>query len=493
MKIPDYEWWIAHAHEDSAYLTLLKSHEYFVHLVTQRATTLQRPDVQGVVNQATYRALFEQHRFGSMAAILEGITPVAPAPPDTTTRHRPLRGRLRPDHKAIRDDTGPLPLVGVSAFWVPWAFRYDRARLGDFLSWAQEAGFGYVRWFGAHDWAGGTTPSEVSNYYEVMAHCLEYLAQHGLRSEVTLFSRRAMIPDPVEAAREWGRVVEAHRAQVCLVEIANEWNHADNGWTTREVRDAGEAFRAISGAPLAYSAAAGATWHHDKEPATSDLYRNGLADACTVHLPRRQDTNERAWRWVRQAWHTRHIADAPTIRVDNEHQRWDKSTPVGTRQVAEAVASLLNALVSGCAMTCHHDSYGVHNNHGSYHGCGASAELQQTLRRIVPVLPGDLPNWQPTRVGVGGGPHPFPGLLDQHWTFAPGPQPGVSRAFAAVRDDRFVMVLSGVRGSVTVDQYAKPYVVQCCTTGEQVYAGHGPVTLHDGPVPDTTAYVVTCL
>ena len=76
-NVPDYDWWIKYAHTDSAYLTLMQSHEYFVHLVEAKAKKLGRTDVQDVVNQATYRACFEQDTFPSMGAILGGITGVS--------------------------------------------------------------------------------------------------------------------------------------------------------------------------------------------------------------------------------------------------------------------------------------------------------------------------------------------------------------------------------------------------------------------------------
>jgi|TARA_R110000824_G_scaffold401502_1_gene612638 hypothetical protein len=73
---PNYLWWIKHAHTDSAFLTLMNSHEYFVHLVETKAKKLGRTDVQDAVNQATYRACFEQDTFPSMGEILTGVTAV---------------------------------------------------------------------------------------------------------------------------------------------------------------------------------------------------------------------------------------------------------------------------------------------------------------------------------------------------------------------------------------------------------------------------------
>ena len=90
----------------------------------------------------------------------------------------------------------------------------------------------------------------------------------------------------------------------------------------------------------------------------------------------------------------------------------------------------------------------------------------------------DLPNWQSTRVGEGGGPHPFPSLLNQHWSFEGGSSSGVSRAFAAVRGTDFAMVLSGVRDQVTLHEVQPtPYRVVSLHTGDTTFEGTGPVTL----------------
>ena len=84
MRTPDYDWWIAHAHEDSAFLTLTQQSSSFEMRVMDRivethpgASAQRRQDL---LNQAMWRAIWEQDRFGAMTSILEGIQPDPPAP-----------------------------------------------------------------------------------------------------------------------------------------------------------------------------------------------------------------------------------------------------------------------------------------------------------------------------------------------------------------------------------------------------------------------------
>lgn len=474
MTKPDYAWWVQHAHEDSACLQLLTGYETFKTRVLERAHATGRTDLTTLVNHCTYRAMFEQDRFGSMTTILDDIHPIP-----VSTGGRPLRGTLTTEFHALRDAEGTFPAVGASAFWAPWATRHNPAQLERMAQWAKDAGMTYVRWFGAHDWSGGvslTTP----NYFDLMHDTIDALAAHNLRSAITLFTRRHMIQNPAQSAKEWASVINAHRDAVCLVEICNEWNHSHNGWTDEDVQTAGHALLEHCNAPVAFSAPAAETWD-TMHARLGDLYTNTAATATTIHFPRRDDTHERAWRWVRQPWHARFLQGCPAFRVDNEHQSWNKSA--SGKSVSTAAAALCIALIAGCGMTAHHDEFGVWNLRGEYQHDVPSQQLQQVLHTVIPSLPTNLPNWQPVRVGDGGGPHPFPCLLDQHWSFDGDLDHGVSRAFAAVQpnnhpDRHFAMVLSGVKNYVRLRTVQpRTFQVTSLEDGSTIYRGVGPVRL----------------
>ena len=472
MKKPDYEWWIQHSHTDSAFLLLVDSPDLFEQAILSRLKEVKRKPDQGVINQATWRAIYEQDRFGSMSSIIQSIQPEPEVAPS-----RPFTGNLRTDQRALRDDQGSFPAVGVSVFWSPWAIHYDPARLDRVAEWARGCGMTYVRWFGSHDWPGGIDPRSTAHYFSLMARTIEYLADRGLRSQVTLCTRRHLITDIKDFARHWGALVESYQDKICLVECVNEWNHLDNQWSDRDVRLLADEFQSYSNIPVSLSAPSAETWQQMKEYLTR-LNTGSSASATTIHFPRKQTTSEGEWRWVRQPWHGRWpISGCPDFVVDNEHQRWDKSS--SGREVAVAAAAPLNAFIAGCGMSTHHDVFGVHINEGEYGSDLASQRLQKVLSKVIPLLPPDVANWQSTRVGEGGGPHPFPSLLNQQWS-TEDTDTGVSRSFAAVRGDDFVMCLNGVRGAVTLhESHPKKFRVISLDDGVTIHEGHGPTRLSE--------------
>ncbi len=478
MTKPDYDWWVHHAHEDSACLQLITDYDTFKGRVLIRAAKVGRTDLTTLVNHCSYRALFEQDRFGSMETILDDIRPLK-AP----SLGRALDSPIGLAGKCLADNQGAFYGLGLSVFWAPWAVRHDPGLLENTAAWAQSCGMNYIRWMGAHNWSGGTDPT-IPGYFDLMHETIDRVASYGLRSQITLFTRRTMIDNPVEMVKEWAKVVNAHRDQVCLVEIANEWEHAHNGWSDEMIQDLGRCFRERSGAPLALSAPAQVTWEA-METRLKELYDGQSVPARTIHFPRRQDTAEGNWRWVRQPWHSRGMGG---FIVDNEHQKWEKS--LGGRQVDHAASACATALLTGCGMTAHHDNYGVLNTEGTYYDDARADQFERVFAAMHQFLPNDLPNWTATRVGGAwnGPPHPFPRLVEQDWTA--GAPRGVSRSHAALdgSSDDFVMTLTGVRDHVTLyEPHAVPYTVLSLRDGQEVYTGRGPVTLHEDTA---SAYLV---
>ena len=157
MRHPDYDWFI-HNWRDSAQVELLDRYK-FIGRVRRRAEAVGRTDVETLIGQALYRALYEPDRFGAMTTILEAIQPTPPIAdtlPSAITG-RPLNGPLQCDKRALRDTRGQFPALGLSAFWLPWSLDHNVDHLDRFAEYALSCGATYVRWFGNHDWAGGTS------------------------------------------------------------------------------------------------------------------------------------------------------------------------------------------------------------------------------------------------------------------------------------------------------------------------------------------------
>ena len=466
MSKPNYDWFI-HNWPDSAQVQLLDQDAVFQfrQKVQDAAQNAGRSDADTLFGQCLYRALYEQDRFAALTTILDDIKP-AQWKTDIVTR-----GRVTQHDRCVGDSRRPFAALGISGFWVAQAYQHNRAVFDRFCDYALSMRCDYVRWFGAHDWPGGSSPTDP-NYWEWMHDTVSALWQRGLRSQITLATRRHMITDPNGFATQWGQLVESIPDGVICCEMANEWNHDHNGWDDHEVRAMGDAFAVETSVLSALSAPSGVSWHDDMEPRLLALNDRHAAPLRTVHYPRRDNTDEGPWRSVRQPWHTKHYEFV----ANNEPARWDKTHG---NSIEVAVATHLVAWVCGCAMSCHHDKSGVHLSPDvpQYPDRDHAGNLATVWSKIRNAVPADVANWTPTRVGgAWNGPdHPFPSLVTQQWTDDDNPDDhGVSRSFVAVRDDQFVMVLTGVRRDVTLDEWHPwKYQVYSLRNGERVYDGRG--------------------
>ena len=120
MNKPDYDWWLANAHSDSAFLLLTDDADLFEQSICNRLKEVDRPFDRGIINQAMYRAIWEQDRFGAMSSILADIKELPASSPKG--RHGHVRGHL----SGFADAQGPFLALGLSAFWVPWAVKTGR-------------------------------------------------------------------------------------------------------------------------------------------------------------------------------------------------------------------------------------------------------------------------------------------------------------------------------------------------------------------------------
>ena len=473
MSRPDYEWFVQYWH-DSAHVQLLDggARDAFIQRVRSRADALGRTDHHTLVGHCLYRALYESDRFAAMTTIINEIQAPAASPQTLPeAAGRPITGTLGFDGRAACDNAGAFPALGFSAFWLPWALEHNLDQFDRFAEYALRAGATYVRWFGSHDWSGGTNPRTHPQYWDLMEKTIQALAEYRLRSQITLATRRHLIDDVPAFATRWASLVARHTDKVILVEMVNEADHSDNGWPVDDLRTMGEAFRG-STVRYALTAPLGGAFV-DIAERSMIYYEEHDNRVRTFHFARRNDTAEGDWRAIRQPWHSRFLSGSLAV-INNEPQRFDRTND---RLVEWAAVAPLVSWISGCAAHCHHDEVGVFNNRGHYPDVDGATQLARVWASVLPLLPGDLAKWSRCRVGETSMRHPFPQLHDHHWSFQDISH-GVSRAFATVRDIRFVMALAGVRDYVPLDDVqANPYQVYSLLTGECVYDGRGPVTL----------------
>jgi len=420
-------------------------------------------------NHNLYRALYQQDRFGSMTSLLAGITagPPDPSPPFPIVRRA---GTVRTNGRAFKDNDGEWAPIGATLFLAGWSYHANRARLDRQIRWILGAGGSYARILASQDWQAPHNAPVHLGEWETTLEAIDYMWSKGLRTALTLFSRRSLVAHPIHWVTDMAESLETRRDRIMWVEIANESSHPGNGWTDDEVKRLCDQFAAASPILTCSSAPHGEQSH----TRLHTLYEGTNADIATIHYPRKHDTAEGWWRPVRQPWHTRFgSSDWPTPIVDNEHFNYMSVT--GADRVAVSAAAIANAFIAGCGASCHHDRPGVWPD-TEYAIQHEADRLQQTIRAVAHALPGDIANWSRFRPGESH--YPFPSLTNQHWSF--GADIGVSRAYAAVKGDQIVMALNGVRDKVTIhEQTTWPYRVLSLRDGGPVYEGLGPVTLKE--------------
>jgi hypothetical protein len=489
---PDYDWFVQNAHKDDAWEFMVQDLNLFEESIRGRCVSVHRTDVQGCINQAKWRVRFEPHHYAAMTSILAGIQPLS----TYETELRKIDGPIRTENRCFRDNGGSFSAWGVGAFWLPWSRKIEnRNHFDRFIEWAHACHFNSVRFFGSHDWHGGCDPSEPG-YWDLMGRTLESLQDAGLRAEVTLASRRKLIKDDAAYVRAWAQLLQNYEDTVLMAEIANESQHPDNGpWKDQRIRELAYIFREVNeGTPLALSSPCSTLSFSKMEPKIVDLYRGCSAnDVVTCHFPRADNETEGWGRWVRQPYHL-HSGIAGTnarLMASNEPQRWDRSH--GGRIVEAAMCNVLNGWVCGMGLVNHHDQQSVFPDH-PFGDQECDLQLATTCRRVLPEMPDDLANWKTVRTGRQD--HPFPELVNHHYAFDEGGTYGTSRAYAAVRRSippgppdvkEFVCVLTRVKDYVPLEERERAFRVLSLRTGEEVYAGQGPVLLHE---TDAQAFVV---
>ena len=483
---PDYEWFIKNAHEDDAWEFMVQDLHLFEESIRGRCVFVGRTDVQGCINQAKWRVRFEPHLYAAMTSILEGIQPL-PSYDGERGSLRELDGPIRTQDRCFRDGAGPFSAWGVGAFWLPWSLKADnRHHFDRFIEWAHACHFDSVRFFGSHDWHGGCDPSEPG-YWDLMTRTLDALQGAGLRAEVTLASRRKLLRHDATYVREWAELLQAYDDTVLMAEIANESQHADNGpWDDRRIRELAHIFREVNeGTPLALSSPCSTPSFSQMEPTLVDLYRGCSAnDVVTCHFPRADNSTEGWGRWVRQPYHLYSgiAGNDARVMVSNEPQRWDRSH--GGRIVEAAMCNVLNGWVSGMGLVNHHDQQSVFPDH-PFGDQECDRQLATVCNLVLPEIPDNLANWKTVRTGRHD--HPFPELVNHHYAFDGGGTHGTSRAYAAVRGEESVCVLTRVKDYVPLEERDRAFRVLSLRTGEEVYYGQGPVMLHE---KDAQAFVV---
>jgi hypothetical protein len=377
-----------------------------------------------------------------------GPTTAAAQPLVPPTRH----GGVVLNGRALADGGGPFLALGATLFWALWGEAHDPERLDANLAWLAGRGVHYVRilgMVGGESWSDRRIDPAAPDYWTIVDRFLARLGRHGLRSQVTIFAgAQAMMPDP--GAREafvdrWAARVNREPDRFVLVEIANE--HYQNGLDdVLELRALGRRLADRTGVLVALSAPANGQ--------ACAVYAGSEADIATIHYPRDFQI-EGPWQVISRPWHYPNEYDsgcrgALPVAVNNE-PIGPASSVASDSDPLRLVLAYVTTFLSQNAAYVAHAGAGIRGGGEADAVLGRRANLFEVagldaalrgMQAAQSYLPSDLPNW--TREGAEGARFPLAGLER-------GIERGdVKQAYAAVRQDRFVLVVLGLKRPLQV-------------------------------------------
>jgi len=378
--------------------------------------------------------------------------------------------QVRLNGKSLCDETGPFLGLGVSYFQALRHARYDRERLNRNLALFAAKGFNYVRILSMVSWDGlEIVPVTFTNragrvipgwpdYWQQFRDLLDLVAQHGLRTEVTLFADAQYVM-PSKFARQAHLEgilanIAGRESKVLHLEVANEaWQNGFPG--AQGVSD----LRAFAQYLADRTSVLVAITSNDdtSDRGISALYRGSAADLATVHFERDTRTPEAGWLPVRDTYRAGNLPGVPP--VSSNEPIGPGSSVSSESDPIKLCAAAVFAYIANLPAYVYHSRAGVYG----YARCcppaggedrfedSAGINAYQHVRRI---LPPDLASWT-RNDGLEPG-APFTVFCDdqpnRHWTEVRGATNGCHRNIGSAKDSHFVSFPMGIlTGGVTLE------------------------------------------
>ena len=235
-------------------------------------------------------------------------------------------GVVRLSGRSLADVSGPFLGLGASYFQALRHAKYDRARLNRNLALLSTNGFNYVRVLSMVSWDGleiapvtftnraGRVIHAWPDYWQQFRDLLDLVAQHGLRTELTVFADAQHVM-PSKSARQTHldgilANIAGREHRFLHLEVANEaWQNGFPG--AQGTTD----LRAFTQYLTDRTSVLVAITSNDD---TSDqgimaLYGGSAADLATVHFSRDTRTPEAGWLPVRDVYRAGNLPGVPPV------------------------------------------------------------------------------------------------------------------------------------------------------------------------------------
>ncbi len=365
-----------------------------------------------------------------------------PVPPPITIR----TGLVRADGRVFVDDQGAFNPLGVSFFWAIWGEKFDEdkyeANLKKFDNKAHyirifaEVAGGDINGVGEKvGWADREINPSWPDYRQQFADAIDRAYdKHGLRSEITIVAGGTNLQR--EATNAMLDVIEMRQHKIFAVEIANEENLPDKDLRDELTRQVMARYPQLQ--VSAYSTADPAIY--------KDLLSRGVGNSITPHTDRTNNTEDGAWRQVRQIYDFKFL---PGTCRDDEPPGPQSSVATMEDPLHLAMTRAMS-IIMGCGAYTFHPGAGIRGGGKADLARGRPANFYDdpnfdaqlnALVAVGTVIPSDAANWR--QEGSHNPPWNNPMQADQFLDAAS--DHGVISLYAAHADSRFVVLPLGIR------------------------------------------------
>jgi hypothetical protein len=380
-------------------------------------------------------------------------------------------GLVRSDRKVVYDDLGVFHPWGVTFFWGPYGWKYERDRVLAHFEWLQTRRPDYLRVLCEVDWTGRSIDPAWPDYVPILQEFVDVAYDFSMRCELTIVGGRQYDKHdghqrfvPTDLARTVATAMQGREHKVMHYEMANEFDRLDKV-TMTELIAMGEVVVPIApnlvalSRPKSSSATttvrgrrAQRVLAEDKSESDSgygamrDATAAAGANAFTLH-PRRSDTDF-GWSHVRQGYD---FKDFPGATWNNEPEGPQSSGESMDNPLQLACCRLLGIVCGGAGYVLH-VGQGVTGEADPEHDRPENMWEVPNIDYIMDVVggvdvlaPPGVENWKCVNNARDDHPLPLDGTAG-FWEGSEGRAPAVNKNYAALSGDgRFVVIPIGVR------------------------------------------------
>lgn len=372
----------------------------------------------------------------------------------------PATNLVRLRRTSLCDDAGPFLGLGISYFQALRHAKYDRDRLNRNLGLFAAQGFNYVRILSMVSWDGleivpvtftnraGRVVPAWPDYWQQFRDLLDLVAQHGLRTEVTLFADAQYVM-PSRTARQAHldgvlANIAGREAKLMHLEVANEaWQNGFPG--AQGIADLRAATQYLADRT---SVLVAITSNDDtSDPGIMALYRGSAADLATVHFSRDTRTPEGGWLPVRDSYRAGNLSGVPPV---------SSNEPIGPGSSVSSESDPIKLCAAAVfAYLANLPTYVFHSRAGVY----ARDRFEDTpgldaFLHLREILPPDLASWMRNDGLEFSAPFTVfcDGQSNCYWPAVHGATNGCHRNIGSAQGSKFVCFPMGIlAGGVTLE------------------------------------------